>query len=157
MQSQGSYSSIEFTASAEVLQRISELFEYIKQKKQEEIQIDGLENDLILMDFFQEQELSFFWWPTKEESAAFWGRYYQLPEEERDAYLLKMGGWDYETVFDEIGQGEYRIISCTQTEQGKGCLFYEPFAFPYGGVEPLLQALRAFGAEITRVSDWEGC
>ncbi|WP_216651699.1 hypothetical protein [Paenibacillus sp. NEAU-GSW1] len=149
------FSYIEFSfSSLKTFHNLSELFAYIKLKKQKDIQITDLEQDLLLFDFFGEQELNYFWWPTEQERKRFWDEYVKLPLEERDAHLAQVP-WDYETVFSEIGQGEYEIVSCNLISNNRGRLSYCPHAFPYGGVEPLIEAIKCFGAEIIKVSDWK--
>lgn len=148
-------SFIEFELSSTCkLQQLMELFQYIKVKKEATAthQVANLDNDLHLFDFFETEDLDYFWWPTEQESRAFWQSYKNLPIEEQTAYLLKMP-WDYATVFEEIGQGEYEITSCAKINETTTRLYYVPDAYPYGGTEPLVQAIKAFGMQITQISD----
>lgn len=59
--------------------------------------------------------------------------------------------WDFESVIDEIITGEYEIIGCEVVESGIGRLYFEPWAYPYGGTEPLVQLIMPFNIKIIRV------
>ncbi len=134
-----------------VYNQIMELFNYIREAKCDIIQICNFDNDLNIIDFYTEKQLSNFWWPTAKESKQFWDMYINLPKEERNEYLEKQSeilGWDFSTVFREIGYGEYEIIECKIINNSVGRLTFYPYAFPYGGITPLTQAIKAFGVRI---------
>lgn len=130
-----------------IYQRIEKLFNYIKAIKNEYIQIGNLDDDIKLLEFFSEEELNYFWWPTEQENNEFWDTYEKLPAKKKAEHLNSVP-WDYATVFDEIGQGEYEITNCRKINETTGILYFYPTAFPYGGTKPLQEAIKAFGAKI---------
>ncbi len=139
---------IEFSYNDEfVFQRISSLINYIKDKKDlEELDCD----DISILDFYSEDEINYYWWPTEEENKEFWEKYYSMTEEKRNLYLVN-SPWDFESVIDAIITGEYEIIGCEVVESGIGRLYFEPWAYPYGGAEPLVQLIMPFNIKIIRV------
>lgn len=143
---------IEFTICDDsAYSRMTSLFEYIKEIKALDIQVSNLCNDSKLVDFFTEAELDYFWWPTKQEAAEFWKLYAGLSREEKDK-LIEAKSWDFETVFDEIGQGEYRIVGCERIDKNIGILHFDPVSFPYGGAQPIVEVIKAFGMKIVSLT-----
>ncbi|WP_338752709.1 hypothetical protein [Bacillus sp. FJAT-52991] len=130
--------------------RIQKLFHYIKERKKDVIQTENFDDDIQLLDFFTEEELNYFWWPTEQENEEFWDIYIKLPKEKRLEHLTSVP-WDYATVFGEIGVGDYEITDCKMISNDKGRVYYYPIGFPYGGNEPLQEAIKVFGAKITAV------
>jgi len=87
------------------------------------IQISDLDCDEKLFDFYLEEELNYFWWPTNEERISFWKKYQDLSVEERKK-LLDSIPWDFETVFSEIGSGEYTINGCELMRNNRARLYF---------------------------------
>lgn len=139
--------------SIEKFQQIEKLFKYIAEIKNPDVQICDM--DIMILEradeFFTPEEFGYFWSPSKKEAEEFWNIYYSLPSDKREAHL-KSVNWDFETVFEEIGQGEYLIEECIH-EGNQGVLYFYPVAYPYGGNTVLQEALKAFGAEILEVGD----
>ena len=73
-----------------------------------------------------------------------------MTDEKRNLYLVN-SPWDFESVIDAIISGEYEIIGCEVVESGIGRLYFEPWAYPYGGTEPLVQLIMPFNIKIIRV------
>ena len=84
-----------------IYQRIEKLFNYIKEIKNEYIQIGNLDDDIKLLEFFSEEELNYFWWPTEQENNEFWDTYEKLPAKKKAEHLNSVP-WDYAPVFDEL-------------------------------------------------------
>lgn len=140
---------IEFSYNDEsVFRRIFNLIDYIKMKKDSE-QLDC--NDTKIIDFYNENEIEYFWWPTEEEAKEFWDKYYSLEEEERYLFLKSNNVWDLESVIDSISAGEYEIIGCKRVREGVGIFYFKPWAYPYGGADPLVQLIKPFDIKILRV------
>lgn len=139
---------IEFSYKDEsVFKRIYKLIEYIKIQKE----LGNLDcDDSTILNFYNEEELQYYWWPTEEESKEFWDKYYLLNEEEREI-LLNEQNWDLESVIDAIKNGEYIIKEIIDNKEGIGRLCFEPWSFPYGGVESLIELIKAFNIEIMLV------
>ncbi|CZR97700.1 MULTISPECIES: hypothetical protein [unclassified Clostridioides] len=144
---------IEFNVdNIEVFKRIENLFSYIASIKNDCVQVNDLEYYILerVEDFYYREELDYFWWPTEEENKMFWEKYKQLDEEKRQEYL-KSVPWDFETVFSEIGIGDYTIEGCKMIEEKTSKLYFNPIGYPYGGNEVLQEALKAFGVVIVNV------
>ncbi len=151
----GNQCFIEFISEdIDKVNRINKLFSYIALLKNENVQIEDLEYYIYdrINDFYLENELNYFWWPTEEESKIFWEQYNVLPEDKRIVHL-KSVPWDFETVFNEIGVGEYTIGKCTIAVNNTYKLYFDPIAWPYGGNEVIQEALKAFGVTIIKIYD----
>lgn len=130
-----------------IFERISKLINYVKKKKD----LNKLDcDDSTILDFYNKDELNYFWWPTEQEIKDFWELYYSTPEESRYLHLIDKP-WDFESVIDAITTGEYEIIGCEIGENGIGRLCFEPWSYPYGGIEPLEQLIKPFNIKIIRV------
>lgn len=132
--------------------RIKILFSYIANIKNDCIQIEDLEYYILekIDEFYHKEELDYFWWPTKEENKIFWNKYKLLDEENRQEYIRSVS-WDFETVFSEIGLGDYTIEGCEMIGEQMAKLYFNPAGYPYGGSEVLQEALKAFGVTIVSV------
>lgn len=133
----------------EAAQRVIKLFYYIASIKNKALQIDDLEYIIIEKqnDFFTKKEFESFWWPTPRENRLFWEHYQSLSGEEQ-AQFLQSVPWDFETVFDAIGQGEYTIEGVTTLGGSIYRLSLEPVSYPFGGLEPIEGLLQIYGAVI---------
>lgn len=132
--------------------RIKNLFSYIANIKNDCIQIEDLEYYILekVDEFYHKEELDYFWWPTEEENKMFWEKYKLLDEENRQEYIRSVP-WDFETVFSEIGLGDYTIEGCEMIGEQTAKLYFNPIGYPYGGNEVLQEALKAFGVTIVSV------
>ena len=64
-------------------------------------------------------------------------------------------GWDLESMFDCILNGEYTLVSLFFDGQA-GRLVYDPWAYPFGGTDPLKALVTTFGFDVTRDSFHDG-
>jgi hypothetical protein len=55
------------------------------------------------------------------------------------------GNWDFESVLDSLFNGEYTLVDLILTDDSNGILYYDPWAFPFGGSEPLVALIESFG------------
>lgn len=140
-----------YLSDSATLSRLQKLLQYVS--KQKLIGCGGQIEDLEYLIFeqknlfFSEQEWQRFWWPTKEELKRFWDTWKSLSKTARQQHLSSVP-WDFETLFDAIGQGEYLIQNCVPLNKGQYRLYYLPFAAPFGGTEPLKALLQIYGAAI---------
>lgn len=135
-----------------IFNRIKNLFSYIASIKNDCIQIEDLEYYILekIDEFYHKEELDYFWWPTEEENKIFWDKYKLLDEENRQEFVRSVP-WDFETVFSEIGLGDYTIEGCEMISEQTAKLYFNPIGYPYGGNEVLQEALKAFGVTIVSV------
>lgn len=103
-------------------------------------------------EFYLSEELNYFWWPSENESKEFWNKYKSLPQNKREE-LLKSVPWDFETVFNEIGQGEYFVKECNLINDNTGRLYFDPIGWPYGGNQVLQEVIKSFGAIVIKVHE----
>ena len=137
----------------ESVKRLKDLFTFIADKKNELIQIKDLEY-IILEEkdkFFTSYEFNNFWWPSKEESRLFWEENQKLSVEAQIQHIKSIS-WDFETVFSEIGQGEYKIKGIIEQDNFTYRLYIDPISYPFGGIEILKGLLNIYGATVLKNS-----
>ena len=66
------------------------------------------------------------------------------------------GNWDFESLLDSLFNGEYVLVDLRRKTQTIGELIYDPWARPFGGTEPLVALIEAFGQTVTYDSWHEG-
>lgn len=59
------------------------------------------------------------------------------------------GNWDFESMLDSIFHGDYDLIDLIKEKSDRGCLYYDPHGWPFGGSDSLCELIRSFGNEIT--------
>lgn len=137
----------------EAVKRLNNLITFIADNKNVLLQIEDLEYIVLEKkeEFFTSTEFNSFWWPSKEEKHLFWEKYQKLSVEEQIQYLESVP-WDFETVFFEIGQGEYRIEGIIEQENFIYKLYINPAAYPFGGMEAIEGLLNIYGADVLKNS-----
>ena len=99
---------------------------YIKSLKDEEQQISDLYEDSNILNFYTDKELNIF---------------------------SSGDRWNYEDVFDCIGNGEYYFEDIKETENNIGFLYFNPTSYPYGGVEPIIEFVLFFSMKIISIDN----
>ena len=132
-----------------VSDRLWKLLEFIEKRKKEEMQISDFEYEILdkKEDFFSDEEWARFWWPSNEELRNFWAIYQGLSQQDREEHLQTVP-WDFESLFSEIGQGEYQITEISKNNAGEVCFYLVPLSFPFGGLEPVKGLLSVYGSVI---------
>ena len=69
--------------------------------------------------------------------------------------VTSQGEWHLEDILECVLNGEYRLVTVTFDGQ-MGRLVYDPWAYPFGGTDPLKALVRIFGFEIAGDSFWDG-
>ena len=59
------------------------------------------------------------------------------------------GNWDFESMLDAIFNGYYVLIDLIREKETRGCLYYQPTAYPFGGSDSLVELIESFGNKIT--------
>ena len=109
------------------------------------------------LSFFDDEALAYFWWPTKEETEAYWARWWGTPIPQRwTDPAVQAPSWDFLSMIDAFKNGEYELQACRLVDEGHGQLEFDPWAFPYGGTGCMRMLIRAFGFEVTAEEDGTG-
>ncbi|HCO24662.1 hypothetical protein Mal35_57710 [Gimesia maris] len=66
------------------------------------------------------------------------------------------GHWDFESLLESLFNGEYVLVDLRGKTDTTGELIYDPWAGPFGGTEPLVELIEAFGQTVTYDSWHEG-
>lgn len=137
----------------ESIKRLKSLVAFIAEKKNELLQIEDLEYSILEKknEFFTSYEFNSFCWYSEKENRLFWEKYEKLSCKEQVQYFESIP-WDFETIFSEIGQGEYTIQGITEQNKFTYRLYIYPTAYPFGGIEPLEALLNIYGAKILKNS-----
>jgi len=64
-------------------------------------------------------------------------------------------GWGLEDILECVLNGEYRLVRVDFDGQS-GRLVYDPWAYPFGGTDPLKALVQAFSLEVKRDAFWDG-
>ena len=59
------------------------------------------------------------------------------------------GNWYFESMLDAIFNGDYSLISLVREKDDRGCLYYNPHAYPFGGSRSLIELISSFGNKVT--------
>ena len=65
------------------------------------------------------------------------------------------GNWHFESMLDAIFNGYYMLIDLKQEQSDRGCLYYQPTAYPFGGCDSLVELIKSFGGRITYNSQYK--
>jgi hypothetical protein len=115
------------------------------------------------LEFFDDEALAHFWWPSKEEATTYWKKRKELENrlstEElhyHDVMHCDEEKWDFESMLLAIEDGEYWLDSCQLISDTRAQLQFFPVAYPYGGIDSLIALVEAFGFEVVRTDDGTG-
>ncbi|MFL5664687.1 MAG: hypothetical protein ACJ8BW_25570 [Ktedonobacteraceae bacterium] len=109
-----------------------------------------------LFDVFDEQALSHFWWPSRQERDAYWKQWWATPVSQRFTDPTLKTLWDFESMIDSFLSGEYELVSCSLWTPDTGVLEFSPFAFPYGGTGCMKALIEAFDFRVIGEDDGTG-
>ena len=128
--------------------RINNLINYVRREKKAE-RLNG--DDINVMDFYTNEELEYFWWPTDAENKEFWEKYYSIPKEQWECDIGLKINWDLESVLDAISNGEYEILGCRIIKANVARIYFDPWAYPYGGNSALVELIKPFTIKIIKI------
>ncbi|KNY26932.1 hypothetical protein [Pseudobacteroides cellulosolvens] len=139
---------IEFIINnSERFDMLQNMFKLLKEEKE----IDLIDfRDSKWFDFFDEESLMSFWWPTEQDikeynklwnESSFINRFF-------DPRLNKK--WDFESMLYAFKNGEYELVSCERVDKHVGRIEYYPFSWPYGGSEVFKALIESYGFMITK-------
>lgn len=86
-----------------------------------------------------------------EEGITYW-KLWELTDPQvrlQHPFFKTPGNWDFESMLDAIFNGDYVLIDLVREGENRGCLYYEPRAYPFGGSDSLIELISAFGNLVT--------
>lgn len=88
---------------------------------------------------------------NSEEGIIYW-KLWELTEPRirlEHPFFKTTGNWHFESMLDAIFNSNYFLIDLTKEKDYQGCLYYSPYAFPFGGSDSLVELIKSFGNRIT--------
>ncbi|MCX2824560.1 MULTISPECIES: hypothetical protein [Bacillus] len=125
--------------------RLRKFFYNLKEEKEKEM-IDC--SDSMWLDYFEEDVLKQFWWPTEEELRNYQMLWEQTPIEKRLTDPELTTPWDFESMIDAFACGEYELVSCEKVSNNIGRIEFYPYAWPYGGSDVFRALIEYSGFKI---------
>jgi hypothetical protein len=151
-QSEESYSNfyVEFEIHDNTqFERLIAVFSALKEAKEGESPPES--DDNLWLSFFNAEELSTFWWPTDEERAEHFSRWYATPVPQRWSDPSLKHAWDFTSMIDAFMVGDYALLACKHIGENTGRLEFWPYGYPYGSTGCMEALIEAFGFKITNV------
>ena len=88
---------------------------------------------------------------NSEEGITYW-KLWELTQPEirlEHPFFKTPGNWHFESMLDAIFNGYYMLIDLIKEKDNRGCLYYQPTAYPFGGSDSLVELIKSFGHKIT--------
>ena len=88
---------------------------------------------------------------NSEEGIIYW-KLLELTDPEiryQHPFFKTPGNWYFESMLDAIFNGDYSLIALVKEQNNRGCLYYNPRAYPFGGTGSLIELIESFGNKIT--------
>ena len=88
---------------------------------------------------------------NNEEGITYW-QLWELTEPKirlKHPFFKTPGNWYFESVLDAIFNGDYALIDLVKEKDDRGCLYYNPHAYPFGGSHSLIELISSFGNRVT--------
>ncbi|WP_052675881.1 hypothetical protein [Paenibacillus sp. IHBB 10380] len=147
------YCYVEFKVkNEEKLNRLKLIFEVIKEDKNNEVQ----DTDGKWIKLFSDTELDEFWWPNEQE-------YEETRKNLGNVYIKvvsindnKQEDWDIYSMFEAIKDGEYELIGIRKISNSTYRLEFNPFAYPFGGIDSIRKLISCIGHSVVAVDDGTG-
>lgn len=116
-------------------------------------QSDEFPPDEYWVPFFDQEALSYFWQPTKEEKQDWLRRWQATPVPQRMTDPSLQPKWSFGSMLDAFRNGEYELVRCVQKSPDRGRLEFIPYAWPFGGTGCMRVLLEAFGCRVVGESE----
>jgi len=88
---------------------------------------------------------------NSEEGITYW-KLWEITEPEirlKHSFFKTPGNWHFESMIDAILNSYYILIDLIKEQENRGCLYYQPTAYPFGGSDSLVELIKSFGNEVT--------
>ena len=161
------YSYIEFEfddlVRFEHLQRIFLKLKEVKDEFSKDINLEDKQNNLTYKDpvddyqwkdYLDEKAIAWFantFDFNSQEGIVYW-QLWELTQPEirlEHPFFKTPGNWYFESMIDAIFNGYYTLIDLVKEKNNRGCLYYQPTAYPFGGSDSLMELIKSFGNKIT--------
>jgi len=144
---------VEFTVNnRERFERLRNVFLELKKEKD----ADQFRPEIEWPQFFDDQALDHFYWPTPEERSRWLKETQHRPILITPTEMTSGLRWDFFSMIDAFRNGEYELRSCELVGPVSGRLEFFALAYPYGGVGSMVALIEAFGFTITGIQDGTG-
>ena len=132
-------------------EQLRKLFEEIKKEKDSETSRADEEWLPLVPSSVREN----FYWPTSIERQG-WLKVRDSTPIAIAAPEDQLGSkWDFLRVIESFEDGEYGLLACEPTtEKGVGETRIDPWAYPYGGLGPLIALIEAFNFSVIGVNEY---
>jgi hypothetical protein len=143
---------VEFThAGGSSLKRLDEFAKSVEDSKS----LPAPQADKMLIEHFNAEQLSTFWWPSNNEAAETKKAWGEVPVF-RVVAKSKPRDWDIYSLLDVIRQSEYQLLGVSPAGESRYRLEFAPAAYPFGGTDSLQRLTVAFGGHVIAVNDGTG-
>jgi len=109
-----------------------------------------------MLKCFDDQSLSHFHWPAEDERHQRLEDLRTRPVRTTPTERTTHQKWDFDSLIHAFVNGEYQLMSCDLTEDGKARLNFYSLAYPYGGVGCMVALVEAFDGVVTGINDGTG-
>lgn len=114
-------------------------------------------DDADWLEFFDDEALSHFWWPTPAERAAHMTRWQSAsPEQRLSDATFSPPAWDFSALFEAFENGEYTLVSCRRVGADRARLEFATHSYPYGGTGCMHALIEVFGFRVVAEDDGTG-
>ncbi len=133
------------------LDSLRKLFEAIKSDKES----DEFRPDEDWLPLVPDSVKANFYWPTAIERREWLGVRGSTPIAISPPEDQLGAKWDFYRVIESFQDGEYGLLSCEPNQEECVCeMHIDPWAYPYGGLGPLIALIEAFGFSVLGVNEY---
>jgi hypothetical protein len=136
-------------ASEEQLQRLADMVAALIAAKT----TDDWRDDAYWLAFFDNDAKAHFWWPTDAELKDWERRWFSTPYEKRWSDPSLRTKWLFGSLIDAFRNGDYALLGCRRTPDGRARIEFDPYGNPYGGTECMRVLAESFGHRVVDVQD----
>ena len=130
--------------------KLQTLWAEVKQDKDAE----NFRDDVAWLRFIPDEAKSRFYWPSAEERRD-WLAIRDTTPIAISSPPKQLGTvWNFFSVIESLKTGEYTLLACEQTDDGNAEMKIDPWAYPYGGLGPLIALVEAFGFPVVGVNEY---
>lgn len=132
-------------------QELRNLFNAIKSDKDAE----SFRSDEDWLSFIPDSVKANFYWPTAVDREK-WLKARDFTPIAISPPSHQIGAtWNFFRVIESFETGEYGLVSCEPTAEKGVCeMHIDPWAYPYGGLGPLIALVESFGFSVIGVNEY---
>lgn len=141
---------VKFTINDHVkFRKLVAIFEQLKADKDQ----GEIGNEDQYLPFFDNQERSYFWWPSDEEIKDWKEQWDSAPSATRTSDPKLKRPLLFDAMISAFADGEYELINCRSDDGTIGLLEFKSMAYPYGGTGCMQALIECFGFSVVEVFD----